>query len=133
MTTETPAATIRRAVAKMREVAHRADTGEPWESSKHYDALWTVDLKPSPGSVDALEPAENTLGRDDCASFEQPRFFSVLHEHATHIASWHPLVALAVADWLDEVAADSHASLDAWVEQAALKVARAYLGEAHAS
>jgi hypothetical protein len=49
---------------------------------------------------------------------------------AHHAASWHPLVALAVADWLDEVAADSHASLDAWVENAALRIARAYTGGA---
>ncbi len=45
---------------------------------------------------------------------------------ATHIASWHPAVALAVADWLDEEAA--------WTGQGddkhALAVARAYLGEA---
>ena len=47
---------------------------------------------------------------------------------ALHIASWHPAVALAVADWLDacalvtEVAPDRHKGL-------ALAVARAYLGE----
>ena len=48
---------------------------------------------------------------------------------ALHIASWHPAVALAVADWLDacalvtEIAPDRHKGL-------ALAVARAYLGEA---
>jgi hypothetical protein len=51
-----------------------------------------------------------------------------------HIASWHPAVALAVADWLDDEAADT----EEWNEQTgesrpvnpyALAVARAYLGE----
>ena len=46
-----------------------------------------------------------------------------------HYQSWHPTVALAVADWLDacalvtEIAPDRHKGL-------ALAVARAYLGEA---
>lgn len=54
---------------------------------------------------------------------------------ADHIASWHPAVALAVADWLDATADDwdrstapipvSDIRLDA---RAALAVARAYLG-----
>lgn len=63
---------------------------------------------------------------------------------AEHIASWHPAVALAVADWLDRVA-DQHDTLMAAMEsgmsnltevaiasqtneKAALAVARAYLG-----
>jgi hypothetical protein len=58
--------------------------------------------------------------------------------NAAHIASWHPAVALAVADWLDEVAARAeskvkHGGNDAAVwshERDALAVARAYLGEA---
>jgi hypothetical protein len=55
--------------------------------------------------------------------------------NAAHIASWHPAVALAVADWLDATAADwdrskaplpvSDVRLDA---RAALAAARAYLG-----
>ena len=44
-------------------------------------------------------------------------------------ASWPSEdLMLAVGDLLDEVAADRHSSLPAWVESAALKVARAYLG-----
>jgi hypothetical protein len=34
-----------------------------------------------------------------------------------------------LADWLDEVAADRHSSLPAWVDDGTLRVARAYLGE----
>ena len=47
---------------------------------------------------------------------------------AAHIASWHPAVALAVADWL-EVAADRY-EVGFWGKnyQPALAVARAYLG-----
>lgn len=50
-----------------------------------------------------------------------------------HLASWHPAVALAVADWLDGFADEtevlnSHAS-DCRPCAPALAVARAYLGE----
>lgn len=59
-------------------------------------------------------------------------------ETAEHIASWHPAVALVVADWLDNEAGHYDASvkgLDVRPEQAEsaysfpLAVARAYLGE----
>jgi hypothetical protein len=50
-------------------------------------------------------------------------------EDAAHIASWHPAVALAVADWLDLVA-DGLTELDVRTlpGDRALAVARAYLG-----
>jgi hypothetical protein len=50
-------------------------------------------------------------------------------EDAAHIASWHPAVALAVADWLD-AAADSAEYLPPETGQPslALAVAHAYLG-----
>jgi len=47
--------------------------------------------------------------------------------NADHIASWHPAVALAVADWLD-VTAKNSAPYRAEFPQA-LAVARTYLGE----
>ena len=50
---------------------------------------------------------------------------------AAHIASWHPLVALAVADWLDVTARDVGTSSLAY--HAAAVVVRAYLGESAAS
>jgi hypothetical protein len=63
-------------------------------------------------------------------------------DDADYIASWHPAVALAVADWLENVSAWIDEGLgrcddlyqtnypDAWNDQrrAALTVARAYLG-----
>ena len=45
---------------------------------------------------------------------------------AEYIASWHPAVALAVADWLDAAADDCPACIRA---EPALALARAYLGE----
>ena len=50
-----------------------------------------------------------------------------------HIASWHPAVALAVADGLEETAKTFGTPGHRWwhpSESAALAVARAYLGEA---
>ena len=53
--------------------------------------------------------------------------------NAAHIASWHPAVALTVADWLDYIAETCEdpyyrENLDDLVRPA-LAVARAYLGE----
>ena len=47
--------------------------------------------------------------------------------NAEHIASWHPVVALAVADWLTYVA-DTHDETACPAMVAAEQVARAYLG-----
>lgn len=46
--------------------------------------------------------------------------------NAEHIASWHPAVALAVADWLDREA--DYADVRGIVAPPALAVATAYLG-----
>jgi hypothetical protein len=48
---------------------------------------------------------------------------------AAHVASWHPAVALAVADWLDHVHANV-STYNARNHEHAFAVARAYLGEA---
>ncbi|MBO9524310.1 MAG: hypothetical protein J7518_22460 [Nocardioidaceae bacterium] len=45
-----------------------------------------------------------------------------------HIASWHPVVALAVADWLDWLAPFADLPNPAFVVEHGLAVARAYLG-----
>lgn len=47
---------------------------------------------------------------------------------AEHIASWHPLVAIAVSDWL--LGAAVNAELTNEVDNQALAVAREYLGDA---
>lgn len=63
------------------------------------------------------------------------------YANAPHIASWHPAVALAVADWLDDVAERTRGTSQARLERdaeerewymPALTVARAYLGEVEA-
>lgn len=48
--------------------------------------------------------------------------------NAQHIASWHPAVALAVADWLER-AADDHDDTPCPAIDGALAFAHAYLGE----
>lgn len=101
------AETLRKAAALIRERAEDA-TASPWSSGltgiygtdqQIYIARWDDDSG-TPVTADRL-----------------------------HIASWHPTVALTVADWLDWMA-------DGWswnpqpigVERHALAVARAYLG-----
>lgn len=56
-------------------------------------------------------------------------------EVGAHCASWHPAVALAVADWLDAAAEDEemfrrlrYSTVGHLGENPALAVARAYLG-----
>ena len=55
----------------------------------------------------------------------------ILDDDVPHIASWHPAVALAVADWL-EVTAENVARASLYARgidcEKALTVARAYLG-----
>ena len=51
-------------------------------------------------------------------------------EQATHIASWHPAVALAVAAWLDEEAevVEFDGGRPDLLSRGSVAVARAYLG-----
>lgn len=114
------AETLRRAASLMRERATHPDvSGSPWTASPHGDVH-------DDGSLWVCDSQSG--------------------ETAEHIASWHPAVALAVAVWLDVVAARYEALLDTfapgsragavtaaenvtgWHE--VLTVARAYLGEA---
>lgn len=115
------AETLRKAAALMRERAE-ADGSEGWQvedanEGTMYHPLWMV----------TNEPFHNPPDTDD-----EPWLAVELHTGtratAEHIASWHPAVALAVADWLDACAAVLHAKPDA-VKAHALTVARAYLGE----
>lgn len=118
---ETPAETIRQAARLMRERAEAATPGpwavaEPTEREGHRVGTaderdwvaWTGDLE------EEFSPAD-----------------------AANIASWHPLVALAVAEWLDNEAASAELCTDArdtagvlgLPDTHAVAVARAYLGE----
>ncbi len=119
---------LREAARLMRERAEAATDGP-----------WTVDdpgmgrtkeifgpIGALPGLGRQLPVAERVFGRD-----------------AKHIASWHPTVALVVADWLDAVATrieEIHDalpfsarltldSLNVTAAEQALAVARAYLGK----
>jgi hypothetical protein len=104
---------LRKAAALMRERAEAATSG-PW-------ALASVS-----GQGFAVHRGEHTTVSLFSASYD-----------AEHIASWHPAVALAVADWLEaEAVAHSGEIFDDWDAAtaccrmpAALAVARAYLGE----
>ena len=78
---------------------------------------------------------------DECSSdgfCGSPQLADMWPNNAEHIASWHPAVALAVADWLDATARELDAlgdpDLSAHPQDgrrtSALAVARAYLGGA---
>jgi hypothetical protein len=133
----TPAETLRSAAALMRERAQAATSavwdGRPWQ---------------------AEECSDDEAGNCPCivsqGERKPPLEAQVPHiqyvcdaeswQHAAHIASWHPAVALAVADWLD-AEAERAAQIDAYQGTPAyplmldgyrhpLAVARAFLGEA---
>ena len=119
-----PAGELRAAAKLLRDRANSATSG-PWRYNpvKHFRYPGTSTFEESvftgPAGKDALSVAR-TGPSDDPQSMAD----------ADYIASMHPVVALAVADLLDEVAADSHPSLPAWVEDATAKIARAYLESA---
>ena len=104
-----PAETIRRAVTLIRE---RAAGCQPrrW----HWEALG-----------DKRYPQR--VSSDGNVAIIAETFIDPAHRpyEAEHIASWHPLAAVAVADWL-EAAADGRSVTDLCH---ALAAARAYLGE----
>lgn len=77
---ESPSALLRRASERMREVALAAVT--------------TVDDQCQP--IDPPTPWHR--------AHEVARRLWTSQSRAEHIAAWHPAVALAVADWLDETA-----------------------------
>lgn len=120
-TTETPAAQLRAAAARLRELANGATPGT-WAPS-----IVTV----PPGVTHFADPAHDVaMVRSVTAKVA----LCSTPGDAEYMASMHPLVALAVADWLD-AAAETAEYTEAqgahiYPESHALKVARAYLGEA---
>lgn len=110
--------TLREAAALMRARAEAATPG-PWNATHDPLGHHVEDGFRSRGrlAMDLGSDVPVSNGRADAA----------------HIASWHPAVALAVADWLD-IMADCAAVLEGFdldpskTEVAALAVARAYLG-----
>ena len=123
---------LREAAALMRERAEAATRG-PWRA----DGTTVGGARHQPVVMGGFDSSGSL--QDPCAPWD-----------AEHIASWHPAVALAVADWLDEAADhldvyeddDLHPALrphvcptalegtECSVLEQALVVARAYLGEA---
>lgn len=112
----TPAEEIGAAAALMRERAEKAAAAAPgtWQYRDEWVWAGTLDL------ADIYGPDYDAVGQ--------------------HIAGMHPLVALAVAQWLD-AKAEGAAQTDGFEDSAAyplmlagyalpLAVARAYLGEA---
>lgn len=116
---------LRRAAAKIRENAEAATPG-PWfttdEGNTHPGAFTDVGSK-------------SVRVTSDCCSYQG----TSTHADAEHIASWHPGVALDVADLLDfaaeaffaDVRAASNIEHIAGMPMPArcIAVARAYLGE----
>lgn len=114
---------LREAAALMRERAKAATPG-PWSEVREGESLGCLAVVA--GSDDELDVAP-----------------AVIPTNAAHIASWHPGVALAVADWLDReadgmdlIAATTRVAIEIGGEltmqhsthEEALTVARAYLG-----
>lgn len=75
--------------------AMAADTGEPWEADKHYDALWVVDFKPSLGPVDLENWQDATIGIPDTAPYEDPRFAGMFAHCAQHVEMNQPRNVIA--------------------------------------
>jgi hypothetical protein len=117
---------LREAAALMRERAEKAEQGR-WK-------LWGMTVMADPTGTSNVDDGIDVAQASTPSWCERgPRTWN-----AEHIASWHPAVALAVADWLASVAErqidahDTGAILGGTDWEHALAVARAYLGEATA-
>ena len=120
-TTDTPADELRAAAKLMRERAEAATPG-PWTDTGGRDAF-VEQLATSAGT-----PASSLhliAEMDQCGEHPDRR-----HADAAHIAGLDPLVALAVADWLDGEAVtegNGQGGTRCDTLRSALAVARAYL------
>jgi hypothetical protein len=103
---------LRQAAALMRERAEAANTHRRWVFVEDDDLARPFTV------LSDHEPGERTY------VCENARYAG------EHIASWHPAVALAVADWLYDIA-DTIGSVFVLPSQHehAVAVARAYLGD----
>lgn len=89
---------LREAAAKMRKRAEAATPG-PWRftDSEAVDDVWNGGIVVVSADGDPIANCEDEWYESD------PGEPAPIND-AEHIASWHPAVALAVADWLDECA-----------------------------
>ena len=114
---------LRRAAKEMRERAEAA-TASPWRPENHDFAEDGCGIlgggTPWSSAEYGIAFTTGFTNRKHC------------HADAEHIASWHPAVALAVADWLDYTAAliGVAGGRSSPYHEHAIAVARAYLGEA---
>lgn len=113
---------LREAAALMRRNAETAEPGR-WK-------LWGMSVMADPRGTSDVADAIDVAACHTPSTAER-----LLHTgNARHIASWHPVVALAVADWLDWEADESERfqaqtlAPRQMVPRRALAVARAYLG-----
>ena len=112
---------LREAAALMRERAEAAtDGGFGWRLSDHLAGANEVWADRDAAGHDAFMVATT-------ATRLNPNPGVTGHSDAQHIASWHPAVALAVADWLDGCA-DTISPRQTAMPERAMRVARAYLG-----
>lgn len=109
------AALLREAAAKMRERAESATPG-PWRVG----AEGSEGSRVNPATGDKREDSHWIASVNGRVQPEDGR-------NADYIASWHPAVAFAVADWLEQHA-DYAQSLGRESGPNPLAVARAYLG-----
>lgn len=125
------AAELREAAALMRSRAEAAACaiGENWRMGDR-STLYTLEFQ---GNDDVWR---NAFECGPCvvwsSELDAPKheYVGTVEEPAEHIASWHPAVALAVADMLDSAAGHVEYTGDLVSEDVkhALTVARAYLG-----
>ena len=101
---------LREAAALMRKRAEAAMPG-PWEQTGVMGSEYN-DVVACPGAASIVADTDTS------------------DENAEHIASWHPDVALAVADWLESVADryDYATTVKGADLDHAVTIARAYLG-----
>ena len=113
---ESPAETLRRAAKRMRELAEAATPG-PWHGvmGNFKDGEWPCVVT---AQGDPKDPQTWLLGASNGGVNREA--------DAAHAGSWHPLVAAAVADWLDAAAQAWDEDME-WDE--ALALARIYLGD----
>lgn len=100
---------LREAAALMRSRAEAATSGAQWTGS-HY---WIEDYDPS-------DPSGQTSMQRLIGGMDAP--------DSDHYSSWHPAVALAVADWLDRTADILDRTCDCNWPNEPFAVANAYLG-----
>jgi hypothetical protein len=115
---ESPADEIRRAAALVREKAEAASPG-PW----HEMCM---------GSEGCQVINDGHLRERKHVSFSGRKEWKADHADAEYVAGMDPLVALAVAGWLESLDGIEWSEHHSYSDELmyALKVARAYLGEA---